>query len=330
VPSEVPSDEEFARSRFARALLGVGAIAGAILMIELALTRIFSVTMYYHFAFLAISIALFGLSASGVYVYVLRRVFERRSTASLLTTHSLLFAGVTVLSLAALVRIRVGLNYSHENLVKMIAIYTLAALPFFSGGAVISLAITRLSTRVNVVYAADLIGAAAGCLLLLPLMNRFGAPGVVLLAAVLGGAAALLFSPARTLARTALVAAAAVGIPGLLQLSGSAPFDVSNTKGHDADTVLFAKWNSFSRVAVYDRSHGDWSLSSKYQGAKPETRFMDIDSAASTPIVRFDGDLSKVEYLKYELTGLAYHLVGSVPRTVRGSDPDGANGSESS
>jgi hypothetical protein len=312
VSSEVLSDEEFARSRFARVLLGVGAISGAILMIELALTRIFSVTMYYHFAFLAISIALFGLSASGVYVYVLRRVFERRSTASLLTTHSLLFAGVTVLSLAALVRIRVGLNYSHENLVKMIAIYTLAALPFFSGGAVISLAITRLSTRVNVVYAADLIGAAAGCLLLLPLLNRFGAPGVVLLAAVLGGAAALLFSPARTLARTALVAAAAVGIPGLLQLSGSAPFDVSNTKGHDGDTVLFAKWNSFSRVAVYDRSHGDWSLSSKYQGAKPETRFMDIDSAASTPIVRFDGDLSKVAYLKYELTGLAYHLVGSV------------------
>jgi hypothetical protein len=87
------------------------------------------------------------------------------------------------------------------------------------------------------------------------------------------------------------------------------PFDVSNTKGHDADTVLFSKWNSFSRVAVYDRSHGDWSLSSTYKGARPDTRFMDIDSAASTPIVRFDGDLSKVEYLKYELTGLAYHLV---------------------
>ena len=62
-------------------------------------------------------------------------------------------------------------------------------------------------------------------------------------------------------------------------------------------------------VAVYDRSHGDWSLSSLYKGAKPETRFMDIDSAASTPIVRFDGDLSKVEYLKYELTGLAFHLL---------------------
>jgi spermidine synthase len=307
------TDDALQRGHFVRALIGVGAIAGAILMIELALTRIFSVTMYYHFAFLAISIALFGLSASGVYVYVMRRTFDTRSTASLLTVHSLLFAAATVLALAALVRIRVGLNYSHENLVKMIAIYTLAALPFFSGGAVISLAITRFRKRVNVVYGADLIGAAAGCLLLLPLLNRFGAPGVVLLAAVLGGAAALLFSPARTFARTAALAALAVGIPGGLQLMGSAPFDVSNTKGHDEDTVLFAKWNSFSRVAVYDRSHGDWSLSSLYKGEKPETRFMDIDSAASTPIVRFDGDLSKVEYLKYELTGLAFHLVKRSP-----------------
>jgi hypothetical protein len=305
----IHADDEPTGGRFGRALAGVGAIAGAILMVELALTRIFSVTMYYHFAFLAISIALFGLSASGVYVYVMRRRFQTRSTASLLTLHSLLFAAATVLALAALVRIRVGLNYSHENLAKMIAIYTLAALPFFTGGAVISLAITRFRKLVNVVYGADLIGAAAGCLLLLPLLNRFGAPGVVLLAAVLGGAAALAFSPARALRRTAALAALAVGVPGTLQLMGSAPFDVANTKGHDDDTVLFAKWNSFSRVAVYDRSHGDWSLSSVYKGDKPETRFMDIDSAASTPIVRFDGDLSKVEYLKYELTGLAFHLM---------------------
>src|ERR1700749_1715094 len=98
---------------------GIAAVSAALLMTELALTRIFSVTMYYHFAFLAISIALFGLSASGVYVYVARKRLERVSTSSLLTVHALLFAAVTVLSLAALVRIRVGLNYSPANLVKM-------------------------------------------------------------------------------------------------------------------------------------------------------------------------------------------------------------------
>ena len=292
-----------------RALLGVGCVSAALLMIELALTRIFSVTMYYHFAFLAISIALFGLSASGVYVYVARRALNRRSTQSLLAIHALLFAGAAVLSLAALVRIRVGLNYSPSNLAKMIAIYSLAALPFFTGGSVISLAISRLSKRVNIVYGADLIGAAVGCLLLLPLMNRFGAPGVVLLAALLGSIAALLFAPAKAMGQTALAAAIAVGVPGGAQLLGTAPFDVSNTKGHDFDKVLFSKWNSFSRIAVYDRSHGDWSLSTKYTGPLPDTRFMDIDSAASTPILKFNGDVSTVQYLKYELTGLAYHLM---------------------
>ncbi|MCM3881422.1 MAG: hypothetical protein ND807_15040 [Vicinamibacterales bacterium] len=290
-------------------LFGVGCVSAALLMIELALTRIFSVTMYYHFAFLAISIALFGLSASGVYVYVARRALSRRTTESLLAVHALLFAAVAVLSLAALVRIRVGLNYSPSNLVKMIAIYALAALPFFAGGAVISLAIARRSTRVNVVYGADLIGAAVGCLLLLPLMNQFGAPGVVLLAALLGSVAALLFAPPKALGQTAIAAALAVGVPGGAQLLGTAPFDVTNTKGHDFDKVLFSKWNSFSRIAVYDRSHGDWSLSTMYSGPLPETRFMDIDSAASTPILKFDGDLAKVDYLKYELTGLAYHLM---------------------
>ena len=56
-----------------RALVAVAAVAAALLMTELALTRIFSVVMYYHFAFLAISIALFGLSASGVFAFLRRR-----------------------------------------------------------------------------------------------------------------------------------------------------------------------------------------------------------------------------------------------------------------
>src|SRR5687768_13431648 len=147
------TDDEITHGRFVRALAGVGAIAGAILMIELALTRIFSVTMYYHFAFLAISIALFGLSASGVLVYVFRRRLAAGGTRELLAAGSLIHAVATLVALAALVRIRVGLNYSPENLALMLAIYALAALPFLTGGAVVSLAFARLADRINVVYA---------------------------------------------------------------------------------------------------------------------------------------------------------------------------------
>lgn len=289
----------------ARTLVAVALVSGSLLMIELALTRIFSVTMYYHFAFLAISIALFGLSASGVYVFVARERLGRRETAPLLATHAIAFALVTVLALAALVRIRVGLNYSPENLRLMLLIYTLAALPFLTGGAVIALAITRYARRVNQVYAADLIGAALACLALIPLLDAIGAPGAILAAAAAAAVAAILFSARLRGLRT--VAAAVAILPLALQ-AATGVFDIRVTKGHATDRVLFSRWNSFSRVAVYERGHGDWSLSSTYRGPLPDTRFMDIDSAASTPIVRFTGDFAGVESLRYELTALAYRL----------------------
>src|SRR6266850_1450904 len=91
---------------------GIAAVSAALLMTELALTRIFSVTMYYHFAFLAISIALFGLSASGVAVYLARQTVAAIDPRALLSTVALTHALATLLALSCLVRIRVGLNYS--------------------------------------------------------------------------------------------------------------------------------------------------------------------------------------------------------------------------
>src|SRR6201997_334673 len=99
-----------------RQLAGVVLVSSSLLIVELALTRIFSVIMYYHFAFLAISIALFGLSASGVFAYVAQRRLGRFATDSLLTAVSLLFAACTIVALFFLVRMRVGLNYSPRNL----------------------------------------------------------------------------------------------------------------------------------------------------------------------------------------------------------------------
>src|SRR3954452_8278546 len=178
-----------------RHLAGVALVSATLLMTELALTRIFSVVMYYHFAFLAISIALFGVSASGVFAYVMRGRLDRHATDDLLSRQSLIYAIATIVALFWLVRLRVGLSYSPHNLALMLTIYALAALPFFAGGLVVTLAISRLSAHVNAVYAADLIGAAGGCLILIPLLDRLGAPGVVLAAAALSIAAAILFAP---------------------------------------------------------------------------------------------------------------------------------------
>src|SRR5207253_4422970 len=111
-------------------LLGVVLISATLLMTELALTRIFSAIMFYHFAFLAISLALFGLSASGVFAYVARGRLARYPTESLLGGQSIVYAVTTLAALFVLVRIELTLNYSSSNLAKMLLIYAMASLPF--------------------------------------------------------------------------------------------------------------------------------------------------------------------------------------------------------
>jgi hypothetical protein len=278
-------------------------------MTELALTRIFSVTMFYHFAFLAISIALFGLSASGVFVYVTRGVLARMPTRELLCIGALLHAAATLIALACLMQIRVGLYYSRNNFLRMLVVYVLAALPFFTGGAVISLVFSRLTSRINSLYAADLLGAAAGCLALIPLLNQLGAPGVVMSAAALAAAAAVCFAPGPWRRRIAGVAILLLAVPAALQLVGLKPFEVVYAKGFEEDRLLFNKWNSFSRIGVYDRAHDDWALSARFTGTPGPSLFMDIDASASTPILKSTGNVGEAAHLRYDLTAIAYHLV---------------------
>src|SRR5215210_9095762 len=96
-----PTEDELTRGRFVRALVGIGGISGAILMIELALTRIYSVTMYYHFAFLAISIALLGLATAGTTIYLLPKVFTPARTAKLAALFMIGFGLTTAWAVAA-------------------------------------------------------------------------------------------------------------------------------------------------------------------------------------------------------------------------------------
>ena len=119
-----------------RHLAGVALVSATLFRTSLALAHIFSVVMYYHFAFLAISIALFGVSASGVFAYVMSRRLARYATDDLMAVQSLIYAVCTIVALFWLVRLRVGMSFSPHNLRLMLTIYALAALPFFAGGLV--------------------------------------------------------------------------------------------------------------------------------------------------------------------------------------------------
>src|ERR1700751_368184 len=64
-------------------LLGLSLTSFAALLLELTLTRLFSVVLFYHFAFLAISIALLGLGAGGVFAYLLKSRLAKFRTRTL-------------------------------------------------------------------------------------------------------------------------------------------------------------------------------------------------------------------------------------------------------
>src|SRR5499433_3226171 len=84
---------------YRRVFLGISLITLSVLMLELSLTRLFSATMYYHFAFMAISLALFGSGASGVFIYIVQRKIAAASSNRWLAAMSLLFSLSTIFAL---------------------------------------------------------------------------------------------------------------------------------------------------------------------------------------------------------------------------------------
>jgi spermidine synthase len=227
--------------------LSVALTTLATLLLELSLTRIFSVVFFYHFAFLAISIALFGLGAGGVFSYVVAgwrgHLFSRLGWLSAIN------------SLLVVLMLALVLAKDRTNL-QLALVYFVAALPFFLAGTIVSLAISETIQRVDRVYFFDLMGAAAGCLVLVPLLNHLGGPNTVIAAAVLFAAAAAVWhSMASSVSGRATCLALALGLIAFLVYNTTHNLiDVKYAKQHKLESESFVKWNSFSRVGV--TTHG--------------------------------------------------------------------------
>ena len=106
----------------ARIFGGISLITMSVMVFELALTRIFSATMYYHFAFMAISLALFGSGASGVFIFLIQRRLAPAHTRYWLALASQLFAVTTLTALYVVLTHSVVLEAGFRNY------YTLAVI----------------------------------------------------------------------------------------------------------------------------------------------------------------------------------------------------------
>ncbi len=239
------------RKAWPQIYFGVAATSLATLLLELSLTRVFSVVYFYHFAFLAISIALFGLGAGGVFSYVVA------------AWPGTLFQKVGALAAANAVAIVLSLSFllrpsAEVNTAALIAAYFVAAIPFLLSGTVLSLVIADTIGNVNCVYFFDLAGAAAGCAVLVPLLNSLGGPNSILIAAVLFAvSAAIWFHLAGS--SQGRVAAVLLGLllVGLITLNAKKSLiDVKFAKGRQLTNEEFVRWNSFSRIALKREADG--------------------------------------------------------------------------
>src|ERR687897_1489072 len=168
-------------------------VTAATLMLQIVETRIISVTSWYHLAFFVISIAMFGLTAGAVWVYLRPERYRQEQLSYHLSTASLSFALATILALLVQLTIVTSLPASVMALVVWAEFAIALSLPFFFSGIVVSLALTRSPFPIGTVYGADLIGAALGCLGALALLSVVSGPSAVLWIAALIAAGALLF-----------------------------------------------------------------------------------------------------------------------------------------
>ena len=246
-PPTIPVEDIQTRTLVA----GVAITSFAALLVELALTRLFSVVLFYHFAFLAISIALLGLGAGGVFAYVGRRWLARFETRPLLSRLSLLNALIVPLVLEVILHLSVSLELSWGNFRRLTAMYLASAVPFFVTGLELALVFAREPRHISRLYGADLVGGSLACLATVPLLNWLGGPNTVLFAALMLALGACVW------ANTAFASKVALGFALVLSLvvagnhSGKL-LDVVYAKGkfRDPSWVEFSRWNAISRVEV--------------------------------------------------------------------------------
>ncbi len=315
-------------------LLGILFVNMGTLALEVVLTRIFSVMMWYHFAFLAISLALMGSATAGVLLYFFPRLSQPENAQR--------WMGYTAVALAVSVPVTfilylqipfepVLMNradwFSGGQIFWLALIYLDLAIPFFLAGIVMSLALSAWSEQAGRVYWADLTGASLGCLVSIAALEWLGGGGALLGIGVVMAVAGVILTngwqPKRPLqAAPILGLLVVVGVFTTNQVEPWLKLTVNKAGGQEP-TPVYEKWNANSRVTVYEPSGYPffWAIDPDHwtQTLEQDMTFnhalLLIDAVAGTPIQNFNGNLEQVAFLRWDLTSLAYHLAEQ-PKTL--------------
>lgn len=302
------------------------------IILEIGLTRIFSISLWHHFAFLSISIALFGIGVSGVFLTAYPRVLEKNFYKALFFFTWL----ISIFNIVAfLIFTRINLDVRNLgnslNLGKFIIFYLFLALPFFFAGCVMSSIIRKKSEMVQKLYCWDMTGAGVGCLFVFFLIGVVGGQGIVVLSSILSGLAGLIISVMlKDKIPRHYKILSGVGILLFILLFFFAgkifPIPLPPDKALNYYTkikgakIVYSHWNSFSRVDAFEPiPRYTWGLSPNFTGQMPPQIGITIDGDGFTSIVKFDGDIEKVEFPLYTLGSIVHGLNGKGDALIIGA-----------
>ena len=213
--------------------------------------------MWHHFAFMAVSLAMFGTAVGAAAVFLAPRFFEARRAPFHMGVSCLLFAAASVGGFLIQTGVRFVPEVSWGSLDSLVFIYVIAAIPFIFSGVCMTLALTRFPARVGTLYAADLLGAGLGCLVLGMAIGVTDAVTTAFAVAWLGTVTSCCFLIRERRPKSlGLSCLACLGLGGLVVVIGIHAVDqdplirLQWVKGKSESLPLHEKWNSFSHVTV--------------------------------------------------------------------------------
>jgi predicted membrane-bound spermidine synthase len=308
----------------------------SVLLFELALTRIFSIVLWYDYAFMAISIAFFGLGIGSLLTHILKNKVKREQLPSKILQTTIIFALSVPIFL-----VLIG-HVIPPNIHFIYVFYLTSSIPFFFAGISMSLIFFAMPREVSKLYFIDLVGAAAATLMLDPLMQRLGAESVLLSAAllVIGPSliAALALSTPSSQKKNVLntpVIENKIKLSGIIVLAASAILLATNT---DANILaikpgenkglhyqlakpsefehLSTQWNSFSRIDVTRQLNPQDSDDGDNNGRSRALSAIAIDADADTPIFKWNGSSADLVWLKKFMDYLPFEISNDVNNTL--------------
>ncbi|MDA8228909.1 MAG: hypothetical protein M0T74_14670 [Desulfitobacterium hafniense] len=285
-------------------LLTVAIITFTLFTFEILLTRLFSAIMFYHYVFIAISLAILSIGLGGIYVFTKAKRTHHEAKENLYQTlmkNSSLLMAISI-TVNALVIYKIPYNQ-----LLFFPYLIMAAIPFIAAGIFISSAFKRFSGWSNLLYFSDLLGSAIGGIAVVKLLQYYSILRVSIMLSLLPLLVYLLFNTIMTkqqktrsvaLSITWIILALVVFTGGTYIDKWSSNFTAYNGGAKVLGTlnnpqILFTAWNAFTRTDVVKTNNQD-------------EMFILLDGSAASPMIRFNGDWDKVEYLKKEVGYLPF------------------------